>query len=168
MDYDEMFSGKIGINPPLNQHEISYLKDFSCHTRHLDHKDGPLRVSKSLYDDVPDGTIDYNKPHPSQPWLWCDFESNDAGTELIWTHAEKTRAPIEWIHYLIDALFSKNAKEYVEAYYNSEYSDDKRLNYFTFDHIFNGEMTIPTGEFGLKTMLIIKNNELMVMHAELD
>ena len=57
MGYTTTFEGSISIEPPLNEQEISFLRDFND-TRHVNRTRGPLYVG----DDHAD-IINSNEPH---------------------------------------------------------------------------------------------------------
>lgn len=153
MGYTTEFTGEVRVEPPLNHNEIGFLEDF-IRTRHMNRVKGPLYAPGGF-----DGTndldvIDMNNPGPTQPGLWCKWESADYGHVIRWDGREKFYDSVEWMQYLIDNLFSEKAREYVEVHH----SGDKRLDAFTFNHVFNGILEAQGEDEDDKWLLIVKDN----------
>jgi hypothetical protein len=72
--YNTDFQGAVTVVPPLNKHEIAYLRRFAS-TRRMDRELGPYYCGKGFagQDREPD-IRDYNKPGFDQPGLWCKWE----------------------------------------------------------------------------------------------
>jgi hypothetical protein len=63
MGYTTEFDGRVGISPPLNAHEIAYLRKFAA-SRRMDRARGPYFVDGSgpFGQDHDDDIRDFNKP----------------------------------------------------------------------------------------------------------
>ena len=128
MGYTTTFEGSIGIEPPLNEQEISFLRDFND-ARHVDRTHDPLYVEEGHAD-----IINSNQPHPDLPNFWCQWEPNRDGTAIVWDGGEKFYSAPEWMMYIISFLLSPIARPYIDAYLD----EDPRLASFTCDHVLNG------------------------------
>lgn len=75
MGYATEFDGSVSISPPLNAHEIAYLRKFAA-SRRMDRARGPYFVDGSgPFGQAPNNDIrDFNKPPAGQPGLWCRWE----------------------------------------------------------------------------------------------
>lgn len=137
MGYTTEFEGSVKVSPPLNEHEISFLRDFN-RTRRMNRTKGPLFVKGSgEFGQVRDeDIIDFNGPHPDQPGLWCQWTTNEEGTEIFWDGGEKFYYAAEWMEYLLRNLFSADAAGYLLEHRH----EDERLVHFTFDHNFSGRI----------------------------
>ena len=128
MGYTTEFEGSISIEPPLNEQEISFLRDFND-TRHVNRTRGPLYVG----DDHAD-IINSNEPHPDLPNFWCQWEPDRDGTAIVWDGGEKFYSAPDWMMYIISFLLSPIARPYIDAHLD----EDPRLASFTCDHVLNG------------------------------
>lgn len=159
MGYTTTFNGVVTINPPLNEAEISFFKELAG-TRRMDRRKGPLyahddgNFGQTQESDV----VNYNNSHPSQPGLWLQFEINSEGTEVEWNGAEKFYSAERWMKYLIASLFSDEAVSYVAQHAGA--ANDPRLTKFTFDHVFNGEITAQGEDGDDRWLLIVENNKV--------
>ena len=138
MGYDTNFTGHVTIEPPLNEHEITYLRDFS-ETRRMNRTNGPYFVGGEGYARQGCGSdeiFDRNAPHSSQPGLWCQWEPSEDGTQISWNGTEKFYDSVEWMAYLIDSFLKPGAV--VQQNLTVAKSADERFNHFTFDHTVNG------------------------------
>lgn len=136
MGYTTDFEGSVSIEPPLNADEVSFLKDFND-TRRMYRIKGPLFVLGGTYDNEDrSDVVDYNRPHGTQPGLWCKWVPSDDGTTISWDGAEKFYDSEEWMQYLIDNLLCALGETYVDEYH----SGDPRLDNFTFNHVVNGKI----------------------------
>ena len=63
MGYITEFEGSVGISPPLNAHEIAYLRKFAA-SRRMDRARGPYFVDGSgpFGQGLDDDIRDFNKP----------------------------------------------------------------------------------------------------------
>jgi hypothetical protein len=107
MGYTTEFDGSVSISPPLNAHEIAYLRKFAT-SRRMDGARGPYFVDGSgpFGQGHDDDIRDFNKPPGGQPGLWCRWEPTKDGTAITWSGVEKFYNSEEWMTYLID-LFLK-------------------------------------------------------------
>jgi hypothetical protein len=107
MGYTTEFDGSVSISPPLNAHEIAYLRKFAT-SRRMDRARGPYFVDGSgpFGQGHDDDIRDFNKPPGGQPGLWCRWEPTKDGTAITWSGVEKFYNSEEWMTYLID-LFLK-------------------------------------------------------------
>lgn len=81
MGYDTSFSGKITIEPPLNEQELKFFTEF--------------QKNLNLYQ------------HPDQPSDWFDWISKD-GTTIEWSGGEKFYYPVEWMEFIINHFMGSN------------------------------------------------------------
>ena len=110
MGYTTDFRGKVRIQPPLNADEVAYLTKFA-ETRRMSRRSGPYYVDGSGVwgqGDDPD-VIDYNRPDPTQPGLWCQWIPTANGTALKWDGGEKFYDAEEWMSYLIAHFLAPDA-----------------------------------------------------------
>ncbi len=75
MGYQTTFHGSVSVEPPLNEAEISYLKDFS----YTDH-----RFESNV------------------PGYWCQWVPTTDGTAIKWDDGEKFYDSVEWMEYIIE------------------------------------------------------------------
>ena len=120
MGYTTEFEGSVSISPPLNAHEIAYLRKFAA-SRRMDRARGPYFVDGSgPFGQGHDNDIrDVNKPPAGQPGLWCRWE--------------------EWMTYLIDLFLKPGAmlaSELANPVPGRHYP--AQFRHFTFDHELNG------------------------------
>ena len=68
MGYTTEFEGSVSISPPLNAHEIAYLRKFAA-SRRMDRAHGPYFVDGSgpFGQGHDDDIRDFNKPPAGQP-----------------------------------------------------------------------------------------------------
>jgi hypothetical protein len=58
---------------------------------------------KGVFGQDPDESIlDDNEPPAGQPGLWCQWQSSEDRTAIIWGGGEKFYAYVEWLEYLIE------------------------------------------------------------------
>jgi len=90
MGYTTEFDGSVSISPPLNAHEIAYLRKFAA-SRRMDRARGPYFVDGSgpFGQGHDDDIRDFNKPPAGQPGLWCWWEPTKDGTAIKWNGVEK-------------------------------------------------------------------------------
>jgi hypothetical protein len=140
MGYTTEFEGSVNISPPLNAHEIAYLRKFARSWR-MDREFGPYFVDGSGFKGQGDDPDIRNggPPPPEQPGFWCEWEPTEDGTAIKWNGGEKFYDSVEWMTYLIDtflkpgaALASELASPVPGRHYPGE------LRHFTFDHELNG------------------------------
>jgi len=134
MGYTTEFTGFITVTPPLNADEIAYINKFSD-TRRMHRKKGPYYVlGTGDFGQGHDADIlDFNKPDPTQPGLWCQWVASEDGTQIRWNEAEKFYNAEEWMRYLIDHFLGPNGVG------KGIHQHTKGAPKFTFvDHILNG------------------------------
>jgi hypothetical protein len=137
--YTTEFTGSIRIEPPLNQHEVAYLRRFA-EVRHMERERGPYYCGTGYAgQDIEPDVTDANRPCPGQPGTWCHWEPSEDGRELRWNGAEKFYYAPNWMAYLIDTFLAPEAGLAGELaspepgrYYAEEFE------HFTFDHVLNG------------------------------
>lgn len=157
MGYTTDFYGAVTVEPPLNEHEASFLRDLAG-SRRMNRHNGPLFAEPG--DDFgqgnPGDVIDTNRPDPDQPGLWLQWIPTDDGSEIEWDGGEKFYNAAEWMTYIVTNLFAPSAKPYVELHK----SEDPRLVHFTCDHVINGEIEAQGEERGDQWLLVVKDNEV--------
>ena len=149
MGYSTDFTGRIEIEPPLNEAERDYLHLFSA-TRHMHREKGPFFVDGKFGHGSEEDVINCNTPPPDQPDLWCNFEPTVDGTALIWNESEKTTCATEWIRYLITRFLEKDA---VASGQNLP-----EFEHFQFNHILNGELEAQGEESSDFWKVVVKDN----------
>jgi hypothetical protein len=185
MGYTTEFDGYVTIEPPLNEHEVSFLKDLAS-TRRMLRRNGPLFVKGGGYagQDHEEDIINFNCSSGEQPWLgardlpadwrdyfepdgqpglWCKWEPSDDGETISWNGAEKFYDAPEWMRYIIDKLLAPSADEYLVKH-NDE---DERLQYFTCDHTVNGVINAEGEEQEDVWRLEVKDNIVSVREAKI-
>ena len=162
MGYTTEFEGEIFIDPPLNDDEISLLKDLS-ETRRMDRTKGPLFVRGTGFagQGRDEDILDYNDPHPDQPGLWCQWIPGRLGDYLEWNGAEKFYFAEEWMKYIIHNLLAPSARPYIDAHID----EDPRLASFTANHTLNGEIEAQGEDPDDRWKLIVVDNKVMVSRA---
>jgi len=159
MGYTSYFSGSISVSPPLNEQEIAYLKDFSA-SRRMQRDNGPLYAVPGNdfgQDHAPD-VRDYNHPAEGQPGLWCQWVPDEDGASIVWDEGEKFYNSAEWMKYIIDHLFSAEARTFVKQHWG----EDLRFEHFTFNHLFNGEIDVEGEDSADRWQLVVQNNRVLV------
>ena len=140
MGYTTEFDGSVSISPPLNTHEIAYLRKFGA-TRRMDRARGPYVVDgpgpsgQGNDDDI----RDHNQPPAGQPGLWCKWKPTEDGTAITWNGHEKFYDSKEWMTYLIDTFLKPGAllaSELASPVPGRHYPQE--LRHFSFDHELNG------------------------------
>jgi hypothetical protein len=163
MGYTTDFYGSVSVSPPLNEHEISYLRDFA-ETRRMHRTNGPFFV-KGEGDfgqgDGPDEILNYNDPPPGQPGLWCQWTPGPDGSYIEWDQGEKFYNSAEWMDYIIKEFLSPSGK----ASYKRKFEADERFQHFTFDHVVNGEIEARGEDPSDHWMLVVENNRVSVASA---
>lgn len=178
MGYTTEFSGQVNIEPPLNEHEISFLNDLSS-TRRMKRTKGPLfvRGSGSFGQGRDDDVLDHNRANGEssyigepaeeengQPGLWCQWVPTDDGTTLEWDGGEKFYHAAEWMKYIVTNLLSgESAKVYV----GKHRGEDERLEHFTFDHVVNGTIHAQGEDTDDRWILVVEDSVVKVSDAEI-
>lgn len=159
MGYTTDFDGSIAIEPPLNEHEISFLLDFNGSRRMLRTK-GPLHADPGAdFGQARSADIqDYNRPPEGQPGLWCQWVPTEDGGAIEWDGGEKFYDSPTWMSYLIDQLLSPAARAFIEEHQ----SEDERLRHFTCDHVLNGTINAQGEDPGDRWRLVVTDNAVQV------
>lgn len=191
MGYTTYFNGSIGIEPPLNEHEVSFLKDLA-NTRRMARAKGPLFIQQdgNYGQGSADDIVDYNRANgekklilsqlrdagawvyedvvddginepDGQPGLWLQWVPSDDGTCLAWDDGEKFYHPAEWMKYLVTKLLAPSARAYIERHK----AEDPRLAHFTCDHVCNGQIEADGEDPDDRWMLLVQDNVVKVAEA---
>lgn len=172
MGYTTYFEGHISIEPPLNEHEISYLDDFA-RSRRMKRTGGPYiadpgadmgqygfgRQGRQPEDEI----LEFNDPPDGQPGLWCQWVPTADGTRIIWDEGEKFYRAPEWMAYLIDHFLKAGAEAsgvIKDRFGRGETLPDARLEHFTFDHVLNGEIHAQGEDPDDRWILQVVSNEV--------
>lgn len=160
MGYTTDFAGEIGIEPPLNEHEIAYLKQFA-ETRRMYRTKGPFFIGGSGFAGQgrdPD-VIDSNSPHPTQPDLWCDWMPTANGSALVWNGTEKFYNSATWMQYLINTFLTADSGPEPTGWHIPD-----EFAHFTRDHVLNGVIEAqgedPEDHWGL----VVRDNVVATKH----
>jgi hypothetical protein len=168
MGYTTEFKGSVTISPPLNAHEVSYLRKFAA-SRRMDRARGPFFVEGSgPFGQGPDDDIrDFNQPSSGQPGLWCKWEPTDDGTAIKWNGEEKFYDSAEWMTYLIDTFLKPGAalaSELVSKVPGRHYPEE--FEHFTFDHELKGVIDAQGEEQGDRWQLVVTGNIVISREAD--
>ena len=156
MGYHTEFDGKINITPPLNAKEVEYINKFN-ETRRMHRKNGAYFVGgtgMSGQGHDPD-IIEFNRPDPSQPSLWCNIAASEDGTYLEWDGGEKAYEMEKLMFYII-AHFLGTCPVAKAA---STHFD------FLQGHILNGVLNAEGEEQGDVWQLIVRDNSVMTLEG---
>lgn len=110
MGYTTVFTGRIKIEPPLDEKEIEFLRKFNA-TRRMNRTKGPYYVDaggvagQAHEADV----VDHNRPPEGQPGLWCQWTPTDDGAFIEWDGVEKFYEAEEWMTYIIEHFIKPDA-----------------------------------------------------------
>jgi hypothetical protein len=109
MGYNTDFSGRVEINPPLDEAERNFLEKFAG-TRRMFRGKGPYYVDNTgmAGQDEEADSIDYNRPPAGQPGLWCQWVPTPDGKYIKWDGGEKFYNASEWMTYIIDHFLKAN------------------------------------------------------------
>lgn len=149
MGYTTDFEGRIEIVPALNAEEIAYLNKFSD-SRRMDRWNGPYFVDgagPNGQGNGPDEIFDHNKPHSSQPGLWCQWVPTDDGTALEWDCGEKFKESAAWMQYIMDHFVGSTPAAKSELP-------------FLQGHVCNGAISCQGEDPGDAWLLIVKDNQV--------
>lgn len=162
MGYTTEFTNSVAIEPPLNEHEISFLQDFN-ESRRMDRAKGPLYVQGSTGWSPKDKDVrDGNRPPADQPGLWCQWVPTDDGAELEWDGGEKFYNPAEWMKYLVENLLAPTARQYISDHYD----EDERLRHFTANHMVNGTIYAQGEDPEDHYAIVVANNKVLVANTQ--
>lgn len=166
MGYTTDFTGEVTVEPPLNEHEISFLTAFNK-TRRMARARGPLFVKGSDGEwgrgqGHDDDVLDFNEEPPDQPGLWCQWVPNDEGTTIKWDEGEKFYEADRWMAYIVYRLLAPSAKAYIAQHIG----EDERLQHFTCDHSVNGTISAQGEDSDDRWDLVVKDNVVRVVSYE--
>lgn len=169
MSYRTEMSGSITVDPPLNEHEISYLRDF-CATRHFRRVNhGPLHI-----DTCPNLRVesavdrDVNTPPQNMPYFECPVTVSDKA-ELIPDPDNPEPAMTDaWLDYLINHLLTSavGAADPHPTDLTLHATDDPRLAHFTADHVANGRFTCQGENHDDAYDIVVENNTVSIDWGE--
>lgn len=172
MGYSTEFEGRIEISPPLNPHEIAYLKRFA-ESRHMDREQGPYYATggHGMENSGAHGIRNGNRPPLGQPGLWCQWVPTEDGTALEWDGSEKFYRSEEWMAYIIETFLKPDAKLqhemlfpgsdlYPERYYAPEFP------HFTFNHFLTGVIEAQGEDPEDTWKLVVRDNEVMRIEVQ--
>lgn len=153
MGYTTDFSGEIKVEPPLNEHERTYLQKFA-ETRRMHRERGPYYVGAGGFmGQSHDSDVrDYNSPPPGQPGLWCQWVPSRDGEFIEWDGGEKFYSSEEWMAYIIDHFLKPGAA--------ASKSGDTQFDGFTFDHVCNGVINAQGEDSEDVWRLVVHNNKV--------
>jgi hypothetical protein len=159
------FTGSVSVTPPLNEHEVAYLRRFAD-ARHMDRDLGPYYLDPEGFNStVAPDVRDRNSPAPGQPGLWCFWEPSADGTSIGWNGAEKFRDAAKWMAYLIRTFLGPGASLATELsaprdgrYYAPEFAS------FTFDHVVEGTIDAEGEEPGDVWRILVRDGQVSVAH----
>lgn len=161
MGYSIDFTGYVTIDPPLNPHEVTYLRRFA-ESRRMNRRNGPYYCGTGSWgQDREDDITDYNQEPAEQPGLWCQWQPSDDGTRIAWDQGEKFYEATAWMQYLVDTFLRPGATVQAELaspvpgrYYAPEFE------HFTFDHVVNGEIGAEGEDAGDVWAVVVVDNRV--------
>lgn len=168
MGYTTDFEGSVTVTPPLNAHEIAYLKRFA-ESRRMHRQNGPYFIGSGFYGqgDDPD-IVDNNQNPPEQFSLWCDWEPTEDGTTIGWNGTEKFQNSPQWMTYLIDTFLKPGAAvtaEMASPVLGRVYPDE--FAHFTFDHVVEGTIEAQGEDADDRWRLVVTANVVTVQQARI-
>jgi hypothetical protein len=160
MGYTTTFGGAFIIEPPLNKHEVEYLKKLN-NTRRMSRGKGPYYVDGTGFagqDSEPD-ILDYNVPPEGQPSLWCQWTVSDDGTRIMWDEGEKAYCMDEWLAYIIEHFLKPGAvTSELEVIGSESWVNGSQFAHFTYDHVVSGTVTAAGEDPGDMWVLMVEDN----------
>ena len=169
MGYSTEFEGIVEIVPPLNGHEIAYLRKFS-ETRRMQRDLGPYFANGSGQRGQGDDSDirDFNSPPPDQPSLWCDLVPTEDGTGIELERGREVPQRRSRMAYLIDTFLKAGATvqgELANPVAGRQYSP--AFEHFTFDHMANGVMDAQGEDPEDRWRLVVTANVVTVQKARI-
>src|SRR5262245_48577210 len=166
MGYTTEFTGSVTVVPPLNEHEVAYLRRFA-ESRRMLRGNGPYYTGTGYagQDQEPD-IIEYGEPAEGQPGLWCQWTPTDDGAGIEWDGEEKFYSAEHWMPYLIDTFLRQGAQlqhELADRVAGRYYAPE--FEHFTFDHVVNGTIDAEGEEEDDVWRLVVTDNEVEVVPA---
>ena len=108
MGYTTDFRGAFILDKPLTPELQEFLTAFAD-TRRMKRKETGLGVENEFQvDDNNDTVLDGNLQPSTQPGLWCQWQPNEDGTEIVWDGGEKFYMYHIWLVYLIEKILKPN------------------------------------------------------------
>lgn len=166
MGYSTEFDGKVTVTPPLNGHEIAYLRKFG-ETRRMNRKLGPYFADGLFGQGDAQDILDYNAPPAGQPGLWCNWEPSEDGTAIRWNGGEKFYSSEQWMAYLIDTFLRPGCTlqaELASPVPGRAYPDG--VEHFTFDHVVDGVINAQGDNADDRWRLIVTASVVTVQNAQ--
>lgn len=155
MGYTTTFEGSISVDPPLSAEEVRFLNRFSG-SRRMHRKLGPYHIGSGGFgQDHEEDIIDYNKPPPGQPGLWCHWVSEWDGTAIEWDEGEKFYDATEWMEYLIEHFLGVAPAA-------------RHTIFFLQPHILNGDIYASGEESGDHWKIEVRDNEVRVKKGHVE
>ncbi|WP_238841324.1 hypothetical protein [Prescottella equi] len=158
MGYATMFTGEIHVDPPLNEAEREYLRQFSESRRMA----SPL----GLYAlDPAAAALKTDRPPADQPGWWCPWVPSEDGSRLVWDGHEKIYRSSDWMSYLIDTFLRSGARvqrELEDPMPGRVYPEG--LQQFTFNHSMYGTV-LAMRQDGASWRIEVGNNEVTVVET---
>lgn len=158
MGYTTRFTGEIHVDPPLNEAERRYLREFS-RSRRMDSPLGPYALDSKA------AAPDSNRSPADQPGLWCQWVPSESGSHLVWDGHEKFYRSSDWMSYLIDTFLRPGARlqrELEDPVVGRVYPEV--LQQFTFDHSMYGTV-LAMGQDGASWRIEVRNNKVTVVET---
>jgi hypothetical protein len=167
MGYTTEFTGRVAVDPPLNEREAAYIRRFAD-TRRMQRTKGPYYTGTGFAGQDRELDItEYNTAPDGQPGLWCSWAPTEDRAGIEWNGVEKFYYADQWMAYLIDTFLKPGAELQLELtdpiegrYYAPEFE------HFTFDHIVNGQIDAEGEAAGDRWTLVVTDN--MVERREVD
>jgi hypothetical protein len=161
MGYDTEFTGHVTVTPPLNPHEIAYLRKFAD-TRRMDRTNGPYYVDGTgSYGQGRDADIlDHNQPPAEQPGRWCGWVPTDDGMAIEWNGVEKFYGAAEWMTYLVDHFLKPDAVAQQRMASGELANPPAGFEHFAFNHVVNGTIDAQGEDPDDTWQLVVKDNEV--------
>lgn len=124
MGYTTSFDGQFELNKKLDPETHSFLTKLA-ETRRMERdpsllpssgfekygftswgKCGEFYVDAGGFagQDRDKSVLDYNRPPPTQPGLWCQWVPTEDGTMIVWDEGEKFYDYEDWLGYIIDKV----------------------------------------------------------------
>lgn len=144
MGYSTDFSGQFNVTPPMKPQLFNFLNNL-CRTRRMKRDTEEFGVQGEFYvgDDNEANApkvLDVNRPSPTQPGLWCQWEATDENT-IEWDGGEKFYNYVEWLVYIIEKVLKPNG------------------------HTVNGEVTWSGEETGDVGKILVTDNVVETLEA---
>lgn len=167
MGYTTTYTGAITVDPPLNEHELAYLRRFAA-SRRMDRDLGPYFCGEwDADEDSEPGIRHYSWPGPEQPGLWCHWEPTADGRGIEWNGVEKFYYGERWMAFLIQTFLAPGATlaEELAAPIEGRYYAPE-FEHFTFDHVLTGRIEARGDEPDDVWQLVVTAGDGVFMHPE--